>query len=296
MTQIVARALNIPHDIVHISETSTATVANASATAGSMTTDLYGMALLNACEQLNERLSPLRSANPGASWQDIVNTAYFSRVNLSALGFYIVPTDRCGYDFRLPTNERKMPFNYFTQGAACSEVEIDCLTGDCKVRRVDIATDIGQSINPALDLGQIEGAFMQGFGWCTIEELIWGDSEHPWVRPGHLFTKGPGTYKIPSFNDVPQDFRVHLMDKTNKRAVHSSKGVGEPPFLLSLSAFFAVRNAIAAAREQNISSTDYFQLNLPVTSERIRMTCCDSFASRTVPNGNGSDFQPKGSW
>lgn len=115
-------------------------------------------------------------------------------------------------------SERGLPFNYFTQGVAATEVEIDCLTGDCSVLRVDIVMDVGKSINPALDIGQIEGAFVQGMGWSTTEELVWGDDQHPWARPGQLFTRGPGTYKIPSFNDVPRDFRVHLSDTDNRYA------------------------------------------------------------------------------
>jgi xanthine dehydrogenase/oxidase len=299
MIQIVARALNISHTKVHISETATNTIANATATAGSMTTDMYGMALLNACEQLNERLNPVREKMPNASWEEIINSAFFSRIILSAHGTYIVPTERCGYDFSKKVihhnSERGMPFNYFTQGAVCCEVEVDCLTGDNKIIRTDIAMDVGQSINPAIDIGQIEGAFIQGYGWCTMEELIWGDTQHPWVRQGNLFTQGPGTYKIPSFNDVPQDFRVYLADKSNKRAVHSSKGIGEPPFLLSMAAFFAIKNAIKAARSESNASDMYFQLNLPASSERIRMACTDRFVSQTVSTDVES-FQPKGSW
>ena len=139
MIQVVARSLNIPHELVHISESSTNTVSNATPSAGSMTTDMYGMALLNACEQLNERLKPIIDSNPTSTWIDIVNKAYFSRVDLSAHGFYKVPDDRCGFDWTLKNcahnSERGTPFNYFTQGAACTEVEIDCLSGDCKIVR-----------------------------------------------------------------------------------------------------------------------------------------------------------------
>jgi xanthine dehydrogenase/oxidase len=122
-----------------------------------------------------------------------------------------------------------------------TEVEIDCLTGNSKMLRVDILMDIGKSINPGIDIGQIEGAFIQGYGWLTMEELVWGCSVHPWIKEGQLFTRGPGTYKIPAFNDVPDDFRVHLADTYNPYAVHSSKAVGEPPFFLGASAFFAIK-------------------------------------------------------
>jgi xanthine dehydrogenase/oxidase len=240
--QVAAQTFNIPDSLVFTSETSTSTVANGSATAASLGSDLYGMAVLDACEQIVERLKPVRESLPAdADWETVVRTAYFSRVNLSAHGFYVVDGKRCGYDWDKPSAERGQPFNYFTQGVACSEVEIDCLTGDHTVLRTDILMDVGKSLNPAIDIGQIEGAFMQGYGWSTMEELVWGDKEHRWVREGQLFTRGPGTYKIPGFNDVPLDFRVHLADTHNRFAVHSSKAVGEPPFFLGCTAFFAIK-------------------------------------------------------
>lgn len=295
--QVAANVFHIPHEMVHVNETATDKVPNASPTAGSMSTDLYGMAVLNACEQIEARLKPYREKNPTGTWKELITAAYFDRVNLSAQGFYVVPSERCGYDWRATNvkdnSERGCPFNYFTQGVACTEVEIDCLSGDSRIVRADILMDLGQSINPAIDIGQIEGAYVQGFGWCTMEELIWGDSQHTWVRTGQLFTRGPGTYKIPAFNDVPNDFRVHLMDKSNKYAVHSSKAVGEPPFFLSCSAFFAIRSAVKAAR-QTRGLNDYFVLNLPATSERIRMACSDDISN--LITGNNLDYQAKGSW
>jgi xanthine dehydrogenase/oxidase len=243
--QVAAQAFNIPHEMVFITETSTNVVANSLPTAASMSSDMYGMATLQACEIILERLKPVREKLPvDADWKTVVLTAHFDRINLSAQGFFIVPGNRCGYDWSKSSVENAKigtPFNYFTQGVACSEVEIDCLTGDCQLLRVDISMDVGKSLNPALDIGQIEGAFVQGYGYCTMEELIWGDTAHPWVRPGQLFTKGPGTYKIPAFNDVPRDFRVHLSDTYNSFAIHSSKAVGEPPFFLGCSAFFAIK-------------------------------------------------------
>ena len=136
VSQIAARALGIGHELVHISETNTSNVPNAIATAGSMGTDLYGMAVLNACEQINDRLQPVKESMPTASWAEVVNSAYFQRINLSAQGFYTVPTERCGYDWNMSLDgtsveenqKRGHPFNYFTQGAACTEVEVDCLT------------------------------------------------------------------------------------------------------------------------------------------------------------------------
>lgn len=129
------------------------------------------------------------------------------------------------------------PFNYFTQGVACCLVEVDVLSGNHKVLRADVLVDVGSSINPVIDIGQIEGAFMQGLGWSTIEEVIYSCDEHTWIRPrGALFTTGPGTYKIPAFNDTPEVFNISLMDEVdNPFAVHSSKAVGEPPFFLGAS-------------------------------------------------------------
>jgi len=298
MIQIAARSFGIPDTQCHIMETATNAVANSSPTAASMSTDLYGMAVLDACEQILERLKPVRAKLAAdATWASLINAAFFDRINLSAQGFYAVATERCGYDWGLSTDDnsqRGQPFNYFTQGVACTEVEIDCLTGDSRLLRVDVLMDVGKSINPALDVGQIEGAFIQGYGWCTMEELVWGDSAHPWVRPGNLFTKGPGTYKIPAFNDVPEDFRIHLFDADNKYCVHSSKAVGEPPFFLGCSSFFAIRDAIQAARQER-GLTEFYPLHSPVTSERIRMACADEFTSRCVAGGAAATYQPKAS-
>ncbi|CAN0129223.1 unnamed protein product, partial [Ectocarpus sp. 12 AP-2014] len=171
--QVVANEFNIDVEKVHISETATDRVANTTPTAASMSTDLYGMAALDACEQITERLRPVMAQLPeGTPFATIVQAAYFQRIQLSAQGFYVVHAERCNYDFDMETTnnrDRGLPFNYFTQGVAASEVEIDCLTGDAKVIRADILMDIGTSVNPAIDIGQIEGAFIQGYGWCTME-------------------------------------------------------------------------------------------------------------------------------
>ena len=304
MIQVAAQAFGIPDSLIHIEETATSCVPNSSPTAASMSTDLYGMAVLNACEQIRERLLPIRAKLPKeADWRSVIVAAYFDRVNLSAQGFYAVPSDRCGYDWDLTpctdNNKRGSPFNYFTQGVACTEVEIDCLTGDSRILRADIVMDIGKSINPAIDIGQIEGAYVQGYGYCSMEEMVWGDSQHKWIRPGQLFTRGPGTYKIPAFNDVPLDMRVHLADTDNRFAVHSSKAVGEPPFYLGVSAYFAIRNAIQAARAETSGCVDavnynHFHLNAPATSERIRTACQDSLMQRCL--NHNTNYQAKGSW
>ncbi|KAJ3218506.1 hypothetical protein HDU67_005308 [Dinochytrium kinnereticum] len=266
MIQIAAEAFKIPVEKIHLSETSTNTVPNTSATAASVSSDINGMAILDACTQIMKRLDPVREANPGASWEEIVQKAYFDRVNLSANGFYKTPD--LTYDWA--TNTGRM-FSYFTYGAACTEVEIDTLTGDHVVLRSDVVMDIGTPINPAIDIGQIEGAFAQGQGWCTIEE--------PLISPtsGFLLTRGPGGYKIPGFRDIPADFRVSIVKGSrNVRAVHSSKAVGEPPLFMGASVFYAIKDAIKAARKES-KLEGFFRLDSPATSERIRTACVDKF-------------------
>jgi xanthine dehydrogenase/oxidase len=154
-------------DRIYMSETRTDTVANTSPTAASLSSDLNGMALLNACEQIMPRLKPIQEKNPNISWNDLVHIAFMERINLSANGFYSTPD----LDFDWETNRGKM-YSYFTYGAACSLVEIDTLTGDHLCLRSDLVMDIGRPINPSIDVGQIEGAFTQGLGWCTIEEPL----------------------------------------------------------------------------------------------------------------------------
>jgi xanthine dehydrogenase/oxidase len=214
-----------------------------------MSTDMYGMATLDACRQIVARLGPIREElGPEAPFRSIVKTAFVRRIDLSAHGFWALNATRCGYDWTktkpndfpadAPENSWKgQPFNYFTQGCAVTEVEIDILSGNHKTLQSDILVDVGSSINPMIDIGQIEGAFVQGMGWSTIEEVIYADDEHQWIRPrGALFTTGPGTYKIPSFNDAPEVFNVTLAnDVDNPFAIHSSKAVGEPPFFLGSS-------------------------------------------------------------
>eukprot|EP00965_Chrysotila_dentata_P245618 6206664-Pleurochrysis_carterae.AAC.2 len=200
VAQVAAKAFGLPLSKVHIAETATDKVANTQPTAASMSTDLYGMATLDACRQILARLEPIRKKMPDAPLAAVANAAFFARIDLSAHGFYAVDTKRCGYDWDAappplpdgtPDNAaRGNPFNYFTQGVGFAEVEVDVLTGDHEVRRVDLLVDVGSAINPAIDIGQIEGAFTQGMGWVTTEELIWGDGHHKWVQPaGRLHTQ-----------------------------------------------------------------------------------------------------------
>ncbi|CAI5737461.1 unnamed protein product [Hyaloperonospora brassicae] len=299
--QVAALAFGIPHEQIHIEDTSTDKVPNTQSTAASMSTDLYGMATLDACEQILARLAPIRERlGPDASFSDVTHAAYMARVNMSAQGFYIVANERCEYDFTKSVAENSAistPFNYFTTGVACTVVELDVLTGDFHMLSVDILMDLGASINPAIDIGQIEGAFMQGFGLFALEELVWGDDAHPWVKRGNLFTRGPGAYKIPSANDVPLEFHVWLeSNRKNKFAVHSSKAVGEPPLSLGSSAFFAVKEAIYAARA-DAGHHGYFELHSPVTPERARMACVDEMLQKvfTARGGDMIAYQPSGS-
>ncbi|KZM21503.1 uncharacterized protein EKO05_0006242 [Ascochyta rabiei] len=272
MTQIAAEALQVPLESVFISDTATNTVANASSTAASASSDLNGYAIYNACEQLNERLKPYREKlGPGASMKDLAHMAYFDRCNLSAQGFYKTPD--IGYVWGANTGQM---FFYFTQGVAAAEVEIDTLTGDWTTRRADIKMDVGRSINPAIDYGQIEGAFVQGQGLFTTEESLWQRST------GGIFTKGPGNYKIPGFRDIPQVFNVSLLKDVqweNLRTIQRSRGVGEPPLFMGSCVFFAIRDALKAARAQ-FGETSVLHLQSPATPERIRISCADPILKR----------------
>jgi xanthine dehydrogenase/oxidase len=285
MTQIAAQALKVPLDNVFISETATNTVANTSATAASASSDLNGYAIFNACEQLNARLAPYREKlGPEATMKDLAHAAYFDRVNLSAQGFYKTP--EIGYTWG--TNSGKM-FFYFTQGVTAAEVEIDCLTGTWTCLRADIKMDVGRSINPAIDYGQIQGAFIQGVGLFTMEESLWLRSG---PMAGNLFTRGPGAYKIPGFRDIPQVFNVSLLKDVewkDLRTIQRSRGVGEPPLFMGSAVFFAIRDALKAAREQygvvattgKDEKTDgLLRLESPATPERIRLACVDPIMER----------------
>jgi xanthine dehydrogenase/oxidase len=283
MAQVAATCLGLPVGRIIVSETHTGIVANASPTAASASADLYGGAIQDACEQLLRRLAPFQTK--GVTWEAAVNAAYFARVDLSAHGF--LATGGLDWNWARPLAQRQgTPFNYHCFGCAATEVELDALTGDMHVVRVDITMDVGDSLNPAIDVGQIEGGFVQGLGWLTLEELKWGDSEHAWGRKGHLLTSGPGTYKLPSVGDIPRDMRVSLLrGASNPRAVLSSKAVGEPPFLLALSAFFAAKAAAAAARAEGPAGAGAFDLDAPATPERLRLACSDALTAALAPPG-----------
>lgn len=296
MTQIAAQALQVPLDNVFISETATNTVANASSTAASASSDLNGYAIFNACKQLNERLAPYREKlGPQATMKELAHAAYFDRVNLSAQGFYKTP--EIGYTWG--ENKGKM-FFYFTQGVALSEVEIDVLTGTWTCLRSDIKMDVGHSINPAIDYGQIQGAFMQGLGLFTMEESLWLRNG---AMAGNLFTRGPGAYKIPGFRDIPQEFNVTLLKDVewkDLRTIQRSRGVGEPPLFMGSSVFFAIRDALKAARrdagiEAKVGEDHgegLLRLESPATPERIRLMCEDEIMrkARVTPKEGEKSF------
>jgi len=289
MVQIAAQELDVAFDQVHVEETNTSKCANTMPTAASVSADMNGMAVKMACEDICARLAPIRAKMPaGTTFKQVVFSAHMQRVNLSAHAFYATPDIYMNW----PEGQggEGKPFKYFAYGAAMSEVEVDTLTGDFHVLRADVVHDVGRSLNPAIDIGQVEGAFVQGMGLFTMEECIWNGEDSR--APGQWFTRGPSTYKIPSFNDIPLDFRVGLLaGSDNEGVVHSSKGVGEPPLFLGSSVFFAIRDAIKAARAEH-GEHGSFHLDSPASCERIRMACSDDITRHFAP----SDFVPSGSW
>ncbi len=271
--QVVAQELGIGLVRVRASATDTGKVANTSATAASTGADLNGKAAQDAARQIRERLASHAAAIHGGDaiavlfFDDMVHVngqsvpfpvlvqqAYLARVQLWSDGFYATP----GLSWDAKTMQGN-PFSYFAYGAAVSEVIVDTLTGEWKLLRVDALYDAGQSLNPALDIGQVEGAFIQGMGWLTTEQLCWNAA-------GKLTTHAPSTYKIPAVSDCPEDFRVRLFQNRNATdSIHRSKAVGEPPLLLPFSVFFAIRDAISSLASHRINP----QLNAPATSEEI---------------------------
>merc|ERR1712106_1091486 len=265
MVQVAARVLGVEMIKIHITDTSSETVPNATPTGGSSGTDLNGHAVINACKQIVNEIEPYRNKFPEDSWEQTIAKAYENRTQLAAFGFYnSSPLD---YDF--DTNEGSMG-NYFTFGVGCSVVEVDCLTGDHKVLKTDIVMDVGKSLNPAIDIGQIEGAFVQGYGYMTMEEMIHN-------KKGEVINKNLSTYKIPTLQDIPEEFNVTLLRNTGAKqeAVFSSKGIGEPPLTLAVSVVCAIRQAVMNYRTDQGANNSWIQLDIPLTSERIRMACED---------------------
>ncbi|KAJ7265978.1 Molybdopterin-binding domain of aldehyde dehydrogenase-domain-containing protein [Mycena haematopus] len=289
--QIAAQELRVPLKDVFTSETASNTVPNTVPTAASAGSDLNGYAVFNACAEINKRLEPYRQKfGPDATLAALAAAAWGDRVSLSATGYHATPT--LGYEWNNP-NETGNLFHYFTQGACSTEVEVDTLTGDHTVLRVDIHMDVGKSLNPAIDYGQMHGAFTQGQGLCTIEESLW------LRQNGALFTTGPGkypcwAYKLPGFSDIPQVFNVSLLrdaEWPNLGSIKASKGVGEPPLFLGCSVALAIRYALRSAR-RDVGLNEIQDFRLPLTSERIRLACGDFLVSkgRVEPKDGDKDF------
>ncbi|MDD2878940.1 MAG: xanthine dehydrogenase molybdopterin binding subunit [Rhodoferax sp.] len=273
VAQIVADELGVPLHRVLSSASDTSKIPNASATAASAGTDLNGRAAQFAARHVRDNLAAfvcgLDGVGAGAvqfaggqvttpkatrNFEAVVALAYANRIQLWSDGFYRTP--KIHYDKTTLTGR---PFYYFAYGAACTEVAIDTLTGESRVLKVDILHDVGHSINPAIDVGQIEGGFVQGMGWLTTEELVW-------TNQGLLATHAPSTYKIPTAGDVPAHFKVDLWQQPNTEDnVFGSKAVGEPPFMLAISVFEALRDAVAQARGDDKAVS----LNAPATAERV---------------------------
>ena len=278
VAQVVAEEFQIDLAQVKITATATDKVPNTSATAASSGTDLNGMAALNAARTIKQRLidfaakqwsvapdliaftpDGVRIGDHMLAFVELTRRAHMARVQLSATGFYATP--KIHWDRKAG---RGHPFYYFAYGAAVSEVAIDTLTGEYRVERVDILHDVGRSLNPAIDRGQIEGAFVQGMGWLTTEELVWD-------AKGRLLTHAPSTYKIPVASDRPRIFNVALADWSENRepAIHRSKAVGEPPLMLAISVLHALSDAVASVADYKVCP----RLDTPATPERVLMAC-----------------------
>ncbi|WP_028669328.1 xanthine dehydrogenase molybdopterin binding subunit [Saccharospirillum impatiens] len=273
VAQIVATEFSVPLATIQSSATRTDKVPNTSPTAASSGTDLNGAAAQNAARTIKQRLIEFATdhyqvrpdqiefdngqvliGEQRLTFADLVQTAYMNRISLSATGYYRTP--KLHWDAE---TGKGRPFLYFAYGASCSEVTIDTLTGEYAVDRVDILHDVGNSLNPAIDIGQIEGGFIQGMGWLTTEELKWNDE-------GRLLSNSPATYKIPSIGDTPPIFNVELFDQPNREeTVFKSKAVGEPPLMLPISVWCALRDAIASTADYRINPS----LNTPATPEEV---------------------------
>ena len=274
VAQIVAEEFQVDIDNIHITATNTDKVPNTSPTAASSGADLNGKAAQNAAQTIKQRLVEFAARHYQVTEEDVrfhnnyvlirdeivpfaefIELAYFNQISLSSTGFYRTP--KIYYD---RDKARGRPFYYYAWGAACSEVIIDTLTGEYKILQADILHDVGASLNPAIDIGQVEGAFVQGAGWLTSEELVWNDQ-------GRLMTSGPASYKIPAISDMPVKFNTRLVEnrKNPEDTVFHSKAVGEPPFMLGISVFCAIKDAIASVSDYRVSPA----IDAPATPERV---------------------------
>jgi xanthine dehydrogenase large subunit len=271
--QIVANEFGLPLEHIEVTSTRTDKVPNTSPTAASSGTDLNGKAAQNACIIIKQRLAEFYAdlvkgdsdkvvfrdqsiylQEHSLPFVELIQLAYIARISLSASGFYRTP--------KLNYNRDKAegrPFFYFAYGASCSEVSVDTLSGEYKVTRVDILHDVGRSLNPAIDIGQIEGGFIQGMGWLTTEELRWDDS-------GKLLSNNPATYKIPAIGDTPEVFNVDLYPRDNdEKSIYHSKAVGEPPLMLANSVWCALKDAVSSLADYQLDP----KLDTPATAEKV---------------------------
>ncbi|TDL94457.1 xanthine dehydrogenase molybdopterin binding subunit [Stutzerimonas stutzeri ATCC 17588 = LMG 11199] len=274
VAQVVAEVFQVDIERIQITATNTDKVPNTSPTAASSGADLNGKAAQNAAQTIKQRLvefaarkwqifeedvefknGQVRLRDHYISFEELIQQAYFGQVSLSSTGFYRTP--KIYYD---RSQARGRPFYYFAYGAACSEVIVDTLTGEYRMLRSDILHDVGASLNPAIDIGQVEGGFVQGLGWLTMEELVWNDK-------GKLMTNGPASYKIPAVADMPLDLRVKLVEnrKNPEDTVFHSKAVGEPPFMLGISVWCAIKDAVASLADYRAQP----QIDAPATPERV---------------------------
>jgi xanthine dehydrogenase large subunit len=274
VAQVVAEVFQVDIERIQITATNTDKVPNTSPTAASSGTDLNGKAAQNAAEIIKQRLvefaarhynvteadvefrnGQVRLRDQFVSFEALIQQAYFGQVSLSSTGFYRTP--KIFYD---RTKAAGRPFYYYAFGAACVEVLVDTLTGEYKMLRTDILHDVGASLNPAIDIGQVEGAFVQGMGWLTMEELVWN-------AKGKLMTNGPASYKIPAVADMPMDMRVKLVEnrKNPEDTVFHSKAVGEPPFMLGIAAWCALKDAVASIADYRAQPA----IDAPATPERV---------------------------
>jgi xanthine dehydrogenase large subunit len=277
IAQLVANEFGLPFDKVKISSTNTSKVPNTSASAASSTTDLNGAAALNAVSKIKQNLEKfikskynisanrvvyekgiIKFKNKSFNFEKIIKEAYLNRISLSSSGFYSTPK----INFNKKTFMGR-PFLYFCYGAAVTEVTVDALTGENIIDRVDILHDAGKAINPALELGQIEGGFVQGQGWLTMEEVNWNSK-------GQITTFSPSTYKIPAVSDVPRKFNVEIFKqgKNKEKVINKAKTTGEPPLMLAMSVFYAIKDAIASAEKYKVTPI----LDAPATPEKILMS------------------------
>jgi xanthine dehydrogenase large subunit len=272
VAQVVAEEFGVDAERVKITATTTAKVPNTSATAASSGSDINGWAAKNAAGAIKERLIAFATekyevaadqvefrdnrvfiGNRSVPFAELIKLAYFARVSLSSTGFYKTP--KIHWDAKAGQGR---PFFYFSYGAACSEVLVDVTTGEMRTTRVDIVHDVGRSLNPAVDIGQIEGGFIQGMGWLTTEELVF-------ARDGRLLSHAPSTYKIPCASDTPEHFKINLWDGANREdTIYRSKAVGEPPLMLAISVFAAVADAI-----HSVNPAVPVPLDAPATPEAI---------------------------